>query len=500
MLREGTDGRPLAVTHVLLLALNWGTSDEMGAMTHAAVALPLEFVYLSTELTRRHIDHEFVDCWARHCSLDDVREQIQRADIVVVCSSPSYLFWRDGVVNIRFVTRSLQAIKEINPAARTILIGPHGTVMPESFNGSGADYLFKGEPDLIVPELIERLCAGSAEGDALPGVLKQRDGGFESVPGGVQVANLDALAPIDLSHFRIADYTHPPAYGAVPAGKLAMLYEASRGCPYSCIYCFKINFRDTFRMKSLAHIEQELRNLAAQNVGYVYLIDEIFFKAPQWSADVMRLLKQFGIRFGCQTRPSLLTSEMVDAIIDSGMAGLIQIGLEHTDAEVLKTMRKGETNVETLARSLHRLADAKIAIDLFLVTGLPRDTREKILQMSEIFEHFPMRHINVISHGAMPLPGTRLWQMGQEAGHHLRSWDDVLKNRGLVGTSFANTDELDVAAFQLTGRLNAIKDRQNIRAGEGGLRNYVKLAKHRLDSVLPRAMKTATALKMKLSR
>jgi radical SAM superfamily enzyme YgiQ (UPF0313 family) len=486
--------------NVLLLSLNWGNSDEMGAMTREAMALPLEFAYLSTELGKRGVAHDFVDCWVHNYTMPDIRAQIERADAIVICSSPSYVFWRDGVINIRLVTRTVHAIKEINPSVVIILIGPHGTVVPESFNGLPIDYLFRGEPDLIVPQLIANLRDQVPDGDKLPGVMKRTGDGFVGASRGVEVDNLDDLAPIRLDKFRIADYPHPPVYGAVEPGKLAMLYEASRGCPYSCIYCFKVNFRDKFRAKSLEHIEAELKDLAAHNVGYVYLIDEIFFKDRVWSTGVMALLKKYHIRFGCQTRPILLNTAMVDAIVELGCAGLIQIGLEHTDAEVLKTMRKGDTNMEVLAASLHRLADANIAIDLFLVTGLPGDTREKILAMSDIFESFPMKRINVISHGAMPLPGTRLWEMGIEQGHALKDWDDVTRNKGMIGTKFTDPDEMALASFQLVGRLNAIEDRQTIEAGEGGYYHYLKLAKHTLDHMFPRVMRAATNMKLKWIR
>jgi radical SAM superfamily enzyme YgiQ (UPF0313 family) len=484
----------------LLLALNWGKSVELGAMTRQAMALPLEFVYLSTELTRRNLDHTFVDCWAQDCALEDVAPAIAEADIVVLCSAPSYVFWRDGVINIGLVSRAISTVKRINPAVITILIGPHGTVVPEGFHGLPLDYLFRGEPDLLVPELIARLTAGDADVAQVPGVMTQHDGRLDGAPRGVEVADLNELAPMALDRFDISAYQHPRPYGAVSADRLSVLYEASRGCPYSCIYCFKVNFRDTFRAKSLDRIDAELRDLSERGVGYVYLIDEIFFKDPEWSAGVMRLLRKYDIRFGCQTRPVLLTAAMVDTIVEIGMAGLIQIGLEHTDTEVLKTMRKGDTNLAVLSASLHRLADAGIAIDLFLVTGLPGDTREKILAMSEVFETFPMRSINVISHGAMPLPGTRLWDIGNKGGHNLTSWDDVTRMRGMVGTEFSSSDDVDLAAFQLVGRLNAIEDRQVIQSGSGRPIHYLKWAKHSLDYHFPRVMRAATAARLRWSQ
>ena len=99
----------------------------------------------------------------------------------------------------------------------------------------------------------------------------------------------------------------------------------------------------------------------------------------------------------------------------------------------------------------------------------------------------------------MPLPGTKLWQMGKDAGQDLKDWDDVGKMKGMIGTKFSSPDEMALAAFQLNGRIRAIEDRQNIDAGHGRARNYVKLAKHTLDHSFPRVMRTVTGLKNKLS-
>ncbi|OFZ16234.1 MAG: hypothetical protein A2X86_00060 [Bdellovibrionales bacterium GWA2_49_15] len=472
----------------------------MGAMTKDALAMPLEFVYLSTDLTNRNLDHEFIDCWVNNYSMENLREKIKQAEVVVLCSSPSYLFWRDGIINIHLVTSTLAKIKQINPLIKTILIGPHGTVIPESFNGVSLDFIYKGEPDLVVPQLISNLLAGISTNVPLPGVTPSKNGNFESQSVGVQVDDLASLAPMNFSKFKISDYPHPKPYGPVAQDKSAIIYEASRGCPYSCIYCFKVNFRDKFRMKPLATIETELRYLADKNVGYVYLIDEIFFMDRAWSTEVMKLLKKYHIFFGCQTRPSLLTKEMTDAIIELGMAGLIQVGLEHTDSEVLKAIRKGETDVELLAQSLHRLADAGITLDLFIVTGLPKDTQEKIMAMGKIFETFPMTKARPIIHSVIPLPGTKLWQMGQAEGRSLKTWDDIEKYKGVIGTKFKNSEEVNLASYQLAGRLREIEDAQRIKAKIGShALNYAKLLKHKLDSRIPRVMRAITELKKKMT-
>ena len=62
--------------------------------------------------------------------------------------------------------------------------------------------------------------------------------------------------------------------------------EASRGCPYHCTFCAKDNFRNKYRKRPLGRFFEEIDNLLAQGVEYVYFIDEIFLPdmscSPLW--------------------------------------------------------------------------------------------------------------------------------------------------------------------------------------------------------------------------
>lgn len=299
------------VSSVLLLALNWRDTDAMGAMEGTAIGLPLEFVYLSSGLADRGIEHVFVDAWLYDRTIPELETEVRAAKIVVICSAPSYLFWRDGITNIELASRSVRQLKALNPDVLVALVGPHGTVDPQSFLDMGLDFLLRGEPDETFPELAARVLAGEPT-DEIPGVVDARAGLAAETGCSVEVPDLGALPPTDLSRFRLGDYPFPPASGppALLRGKIATLYEASRGCPYACIYCFKIGFRDKYRVKPAERIDRELAELAAAGVGYVYLIDEIFFLKRKWAIEILPLFAKHGIAWGCQTRASALLPEI----------------------------------------------------------------------------------------------------------------------------------------------------------------------------------------------
>jgi anaerobic magnesium-protoporphyrin IX monomethyl ester cyclase len=94
--------------------------------------------------------------------------------------------------------------------------------------------------------------------------------------------------------------------------------EVSRGCPYSCTFCAKENFRNRYRRRPLATILDELDALIANGATYVYFIDEIFLP---WR-ELLEELAARHIEFGVQTRIDLWRPEMLDLL---GLAGCVSV-------------------------------------------------------------------------------------------------------------------------------------------------------------------------------
>jgi anaerobic magnesium-protoporphyrin IX monomethyl ester cyclase len=94
--------------------------------------------------------------------------------------------------------------------------------------------------------------------------------------------------------------------------------EASRGCPYACTFCAKIDFRDRYRRRRLDLLLAEIDALIEQGVGYLYFIDEIFL--PQ--RPLLEALCRRNVAFGVQTRIDLWKPELLDLL---GSAGCVSV-------------------------------------------------------------------------------------------------------------------------------------------------------------------------------
>ena len=124
--------------------------------------------------------------------------------------------------------------------------------------------------------------------------------------------------------------------------------EASRGCPYSCTFCAKVDFRDKYRRRELDILLDEVDGLIAQGARYFYFIDEIFL--PQ--RPLLEALVGRGIKFGVQTRIDLWKPDMLELLGESGCVS-IEAGVESLTVEGREQLaKKCKMSTEELAERL----------------------------------------------------------------------------------------------------------------------------------------------------
>jgi B12-binding domain/radical SAM domain protein of rhizo-twelve system len=104
--------------------------------------------------------------------------------------------------------------------------------------------------------------------------------------------------------------------------------EASRGCPYSCSFCAKLDFRNAYRRRDLSPLLEEIDGLLRQGVTYLYFIDEIFL--PQKA--LLEALAARSVQFGIQTRIDLWKPDMLDLLGEAGCVS-IEAGVESLTVE-----------------------------------------------------------------------------------------------------------------------------------------------------------------------
>jgi B12-binding domain/radical SAM domain protein of rhizo-twelve system len=276
----------------------------------------------------------------------DIRAELAafRPDLTVVTTAPSYLFWRCAPPELRVPQEIVRAIDGI--AGRIVAVGPHGSTTPgTTLRKLGVAAVAMGECE----ETVARLAGGAW--DDLPG-LAFKDGDRVRINGGPQAARFVDLPPLVWPDEMVARHRHHHhRFDDEPIGPGAEV-EASRGCPYSCTFCAKENFRDRYRRRPVGAVIAEIERLQAQGVEYVYFIDEIFLP----NRPLLEALVGRGLKFGVQTRIDLWKPEMLELL---GRAGCVSIeaGVESLTVEGRDELGKDcKLGTEELAS---RLIEAK---------------------------------------------------------------------------------------------------------------------------------------------
>jgi B12-binding domain/radical SAM domain protein of rhizo-twelve system len=274
--------------------------------------LPLELGWCRALLEREGHVVEMLDGHLFGLDTADLRAALLgfRPDLTIVTTAPTYLFWRCAPPELRVPLELVRALDGL--AGRIVAVGPHGSTTPAAvLRKLGVAGVVMGECE----EVVARIAGGAWDG--LPG-LAHWDGDRVQVNGGPQAAQFVDASPLAWpSEWVKRHHHHHHRFDAAPTGPGAEI-EASRGCPYSCTFCAKENFRDRYRRRDHRAVLAEAARLQGQGAEYVYFIDEIFLP----NRPLLEGLVGRGLKFGIQTRIDLWKPDMLQLL---GQAGCVSI-------------------------------------------------------------------------------------------------------------------------------------------------------------------------------
>ncbi len=249
-------------------------------------------------------------------------------DFTVVTTAPTYLFWRCAPPELRVPRDFLDRLDGRGGA--TVAVGPHGSATPgATLRKLDCDIVVRGECEEAVAAL-----AGTRDWTSVAGV-GWLDEGELRLNGPVQASRFVDHPALAWPREWLAHHPHHHHRFDDQGWGFGAEVEASRGCPYNCSFCAKIEFRDKYRRRDLDAILTEIDGLIAQGVGYVYFIDEIFL--PQKA--LLEALIDRKVQFGVQTRIDLWKPDLLELL---GRAGCVSIeaGLESLTVEGREALAK----------------------------------------------------------------------------------------------------------------------------------------------------------------
>ncbi len=299
-------------------------------------------------------------------------------------------------------TKAATLAKKVDPKILTVAKGAHfNTLDRESLEKYPAlDVVLRGE--------YEETCKEIGEGKPLDQIqgITWRNERSEIVqnPDRPFIADLDAI-PFPARHLsKNALYVRPDN------GQLQTTILTNRGCPFHCIYCLANQVSGTKnRYRSVENVIAEIRECVEKHGIRSFLFrSDLFTQNKKWVIRLCQAILDSGLKidWACNSRVDTLNPEVLGWMKKAG-CWIIAFGVESGNQETLDRIDKA-AKVEDSFKAIAMTREAGIKSSVYLLMGLPWDTRESI---GELMEYARKLNPDVLEFFyTYPFPGTPLYE------------------------------------------------------------------------------------------
>jgi len=255
----------------------------------------------------------------------------------------------------------------------------------------------------------------------LKGIGYKTNLGFIVNPPGEITRDLDFISYRDFAYYD-EEYYFQKKYELYPGkhGRVLTLLS-SRGCPFSCKFCFNSFQKKPLRFHSAGHTLKLVRHFVKKyDIKLVNINDDLFMADKERVAEFCRrlLAARVEIQWVCQGRPDILSEEDTALLELMKKAGCEQIcfGFESGSNRILKFIKGETSSVEKNQRAIDLVHQSGIRVFGYFMLGIPRETKKDLL-MTKLFIE---KNLNSLSFYEVfvftPLPGTFLWDWCEKEG------------------------------------------------------------------------------------
>jgi radical SAM superfamily enzyme YgiQ (UPF0313 family) len=305
-----------------------------------------------------------------------------------------------------------ELIKQLPQQVPIVVGGPCITSNPKIFHDLNVDYAVVGEGEETICELVDNLEKG-VNPKGIKGLITKEGHNFEPRPF------------MDLSEKKI------PAWHLLPNLNSYLAWpglgiETSRGCPFKCCFCTApfISGRK-WRGRTAENVVEEIIDIFYRYKSKrIYFADDNCTVNPSRWKQLCKYLSQlhlpveFHVPEGIQAHH--LNMETLQLMKKAGFKS-ITIGAESGSQRILdEVINKGGLRIEQVEQVVKNCVKIGLKISCFFVIGTLGETLPEIQQTLAFARH--LRKLGAEScsiRNALPIPGTRMWQMAKEGGNLL---------------------------------------------------------------------------------
>lgn len=312
-----------------------------------------------------------------------LKDNIKKVASIIMAQNPKVVGFSIYLWNREFYKKLTKAIKDIN---KKVIIIAGGAEIRSSYKKllkCGIDYTLQGEGEEVFLEFLNAI-----DKNKKPEVIK---GINDSVNRFIK--NINSIPSPLLS--KTIDIK----------GRDGYLWELSRGCPFSCDFCFESRGTEGVRYYTLDRVEKELNEIIKMKVPQVFVLDPTFNKDLPRAKKILRLIKKkrCSTHFHFEVRAEFLDNEIAELFAAIGAS--IQIGIQSGSDEVLKKVNR-RLNRKLFTEKINLLNRHGVVFGLDLIYGLPGDNYHGFKNSMEYVLSLQPNHVDIFPLAV--LPGTAL--------------------------------------------------------------------------------------------
>ena len=331
--------------------------------------VPLGILYLAAYLDQHGLPAEVFDTTFSSRAAFERHLRALRPDVMGIYTN---LMTKLAVLE---TIRSVRAEPSL-AGTRIVLGGPEITHHVEAFLDAGADVLVIGEGEETMRELVSAWSEGRPIDDVAGLAFRSSQGTVVRTPPRGLIQKLDDLPmpkreAVDLQPYLDAWRAHH--------GTNAISISTMRGCPYSCRWCSRAVYGETYRRRSPRLVADEIQTIVDRyHPDSLWFVDDVFTINHRWLEELTREIEErkLRVRYECITRADRLNERAISLLQRSGCFR-VWIGAESGSQRILDAMDRRVTVGQV--RDMIQLSKRHgIETGTFIMLGYPGETEADI--------------------------------------------------------------------------------------------------------------------------